>query len=154
VAADCVTNTCTAQRCVTSDIPLPTTGWIASASQTEAKATSVPASALDGNASTHWTNGTPQMQGMWFLVDMLKPQTFFTVTVTETSAPSDFSKSMKISGSLDGTTFTMLRTNIAGANSLKIPFADPQTARYLKLELLATAVTTSWWRIDELQVLQ
>jgi len=79
VAADCVTNTCTNQRCVTSDIPLQTTSWIASASQTENKASSVPASALDGNLNTHWTNGTSQTAGVWFLVDMLKPQTFFSV---------------------------------------------------------------------------
>jgi hypothetical protein len=74
--------------------------------------------------------------------------------VIDTSAPGDFGRSMKVSGSLDGSTFTQLRTNIAGANSLKIPFTDPQTARYLKLELLSSGGTTSWWRIDELQVLQ
>jgi hypothetical protein len=153
VPADCVTNTCTGQHCVTSDVPLPTTGWIATASSTEPKASSVPASALDGNLSTHWTNGTPQMPGQWFLIDMLKPQTFFSVAVTETSSPSDFGKSMRLSSSLDGSTFTELRTNIAGADTLKIPFADAQTARYLKLELLVSG-GTSWWRIDELQVLQ
>jgi hypothetical protein len=155
VAADCVTKTCTGQRCVTSDIPLPTTGWIPTASATEAKASSVPSSAIDGNLNTHWTSGTGQMPGMWFMLDMLKPQTFFSIAVIDTSQPTDYGASMRVSTSLDGTTFTVLRTDIAGSTSLKIPFADAQTARYLKLEVLSSPGGGGlWWRIDELQVLQ
>ena len=60
---------------------------------------------------------------------------------------------MRLSASMDGSQFAVLRTNIAGEPDLKITFQTQQHARYLKLELLDSAGGI-WWRIDDLFVLQ
>ena len=84
---------------------------------------------------------------------MGKPQVFFSITVTCLTHTSDFGESMELSGSLDGQTFTVLRTPIPGQTSLTTSFVDPQYARYLKLKLLQDS-SGLWWRIDDLTVLQ
>ncbi len=152
--ADCATGNCTGLHCVpvATGAPLLATGWLGTASHTYAPETP-PRYALDGDPGTHWTNGAPQVPGMWFLVDMIKPQVFFSITLTSNSQPTDYAKTLRLSGSADGVTFTELRTGIAGDQSLKISFIDPQYARYLKLELLE-ATNGFWWRIDDLIVLQ
>ena len=65
----------------------------------------------------------------------------------------DYGKTFQLSGSLDGNTFSELRTNIVGENSLKITFTDPQYWRYIKIET-TDSTGFNWWRIDELAVLQ
>jgi hypothetical protein len=155
VAKDCASGKCSNQHCVPtapSNTPLPTRGWIATASSTENSST-VAGFALDGDPTTWWTNGTGQLPGGWFEVDMGKPQVFFSITVTCLTHTSDFGESMELSGSLDGQTFTVLRTPIPGQTSVTISFVDPQYARYLKLKLLQSS-NGLWWRIDDLTVLQ
>ena len=90
---------------------------------------------------------------MWFQWDMAKQQAFFSVNVTANSNTTDYGRSLRLSGSTDGTTFTELRTNIVGQPVLNIVFTSPQVARYLKLELL-TGTSYEWWRIDDLTVAQ
>jgi hypothetical protein len=152
--ADCATGNCTNLHCVpvATGAPLLGTSWAGTASNT-VSSDHPPNDALDGDPGTYWTNGAPQVPGMWFQVDMLKPQVFFSITVTALSQPTDYGKTLRLSASTDGQTFTELRTGIAGAPSLNITFNDPQYARYLKLELLE-ATGGFWWRIDDLTVLQ
>lgn len=90
---------------------------------------------------------------MWFQWDMTKPQAFFSVHVTANSNATDYGRNLRLSGSMDGTTFTELRTNIVGQPVLNIVFAGLQVARYLKLELLSSTAGL-WWRIDDLTVAQ
>jgi len=90
---------------------------------------------------------------MWFKWDMTKPQAFFSITVTANSNSTDYARNLRLSGSMDGTTFTELRTDIVGQPVLKIVFADAQIARYLKLELLSSTGYL-WWRIDDITVAQ
>ena len=154
-ANDCASGKCFNTHCVpksATGTPILMTGWVASASLTYSSDTA-PKYAVDGDPNTHWTNGMPQVPGMWFQWDMLKPQVFFSVTVTSTSVSSDYGKTLRLSGSTDGTTFTELRTGVAGENMLKITFTDPQYARYLKLETL-DSTGNLWWRIDDVAVTQ
>lgn len=154
-AADCASKRCFNAHCAPTaptNMPLASTDWIGSASNTYQSDTA-PRFALDGNAGTHWTNGGAQVPGMWFAVDMVKPQIFFSVTVTTNSQPTDYGKTLRLSGSLDGVIYTQLRTGIAGEQDLKISFSDPQYARYLKLELVEVRPGL-WWCIDDLRVLQ
>jgi hypothetical protein len=141
-------------RCVPASATgtaLPMTAWVASASQNYPD--NPPGLGIDGSLSTLWTNGTPQMPGMWFQWDMTKPQAFFSITVTANSNTTDYARNVRLSGSMDGVTFTELRTDIVGQPVLKIVFADPQIARYLKLELLSSTGYL-WWRIDDITVAQ
>lgn len=152
--SDCASGACTNTRCVptaATGTALPMTGWVPSASQTLTG--NPPGLAIDGNLSTHWTGGAIQAPGMWFQWDMTKPQAFFSVNVTANSNSTDYARNLRLSGSMDGTTFTELRTNIVGQTVLNIVFADPQIARYLKLELLSST-SSLWWRIDDLTVAQ
>jgi hypothetical protein len=89
---------------------------------------------------------------MWFLVDMLAPQVFFSVELRAAPMSVDFPLLLRVSASVDGTTFTELRTQITGAADLKVPFATVQYARYLKLEALQAG--TMWWSIADLYVRQ
>ncbi|HEY1533919.1 MAG TPA: discoidin domain-containing protein [Polyangiaceae bacterium] len=153
--ADCATRVCTNLHCVPaapSSMPLSTVGWLATASESEDNV-NVPNNVLDGNLNTFWTTGAEAVAGIWFEVDMVTPRVFFTVAVTETSVCCDYGKTFRLSGSLDGNTFTELRTNIVGENLLKITFTDPQYWRYVKIETL-DSTGFNWWRIDELAVLQ
>ena len=152
---DCGSGKCFNLHCVPkspTNTPLPSTSWNATASHTYS--TETPARlGIDGDPNTRWTNGAPQTPGMWFLVDMGKPQVFFSITMTSDSQPSDYAKTLRLLGSSDGQTFTELRTGISGEQDLKVTFSDAQYARYLKVELLA-ATNGLWWRIDDLRVLQ
>ena len=124
-----------------------------SSSQASAASSSKFTIVFDGDLTTDWNNGLPQVPGMWFQWDMLKPQVFYGVTVSCVSTSTDYGRTLRLSGSLDGTTFSELRTNIAGENVLKITFTDPQYARYLKVETL-TSTNGLFWRIDEISVTQ
>ncbi len=152
---DCGSGRCYNSHCApqsSSSAPLSPTGWVATASQTFD--TTTPARfGIDGDPNTHWTTGTPQVAGMWFLVDMTKPQMFFSITMTSDSQPTDYVKSLKVSSSLDGQSFTQLRTGITGEKDLVVTFGDPQYARFLKFETLDSDGGL-WWRIDDLRVRQ
>ena len=89
---------------------------------------------------------------MWFQWDMAKAQAFFSITITANSNTTDYARNLRLTGSMDGITFTELRTNIVGQTVLKIAFTEPQVERYLKLELLSG--TYLWWRIDDISVAQ
>ena len=154
VATDCTSGTCLNQHCVPSaptNTPIPMTGWVASASPTDSMHT--PDFALDGDPMTYWSNGTPQLPGMWFMVDMMKPQVFFSIKVISVSTSQDYAKQMTLTASNDGQTFTELRTGILGENVLTISFVDPQYWRYIKLGL-TDSTNGLFWRIDDLQLLQ
>ena len=83
---------------------------------------------------------------------MLEPQVFYSVELQCFSAP-DFGRAMRLSTSLDGQTFSEVRSNIVGEQDLKITLPGPQYARYFRVELLESA-GAGWWRIDDLFVLQ
>jgi hypothetical protein len=150
---DCASGACFDQHCVPKSPTgksITSSDWVASASNTYSSEVA-PRLALDGDPNTFWTGGE-QVPGMWFQVDMIKPQVFYAIEVRCLSVP-DFGKRLRLSASLDGNTFVELRTNIVGESALKIAFFKPQYARYLKLELLESA-GGGWWRIDDLVVRQ
>lgn len=148
-ANDCSSSACSSGHCVATGNAIARTAWFASASASISPST--PQQALDSDPNTWWTAGA-QVPGMWFEVDMGKPQAFYTVEV-RTLSESDFGRKMRLSASIDGILFVELRSNIAGEEDLKIAFETQQHARYLKLELLDSAGGL-WWRIDDLLVLQ
>ena len=154
VAADCQSGACADKRCVPmnpSGAALPVAGWHASASASFNQ-TTFPDRALDGDQGTHWTSGVGQNQGMWFEVDMLKAQPFFTIELI-CSSNDDYPRSIRALTSEDGQTFTAVTGTIAGSKALRFDFPTARIARYLKLELQQDTGGL-WWRIDELRVLQ
>jgi hypothetical protein len=150
MASDCSSGTCFEGHCVPKTVTgevLNRETWDATASDTYAGTSTD--NALDGDPMSVWSSGTPQYPGMWFLVDMREPQVFFGIELMVAPTSVDFGALLRVSSSVDGTTFTELRTDVKGANELKIHFPTARYARYLKLEALETG---HWWRIDELTV--
>jgi hypothetical protein len=148
-ASDCISGACSSGNCVPTGKPIASTAWVASASAVISPTTAL--QALDGDPNTCWTGGA-QIPGMWFEIDMVKPQAFYGIEVRTLSVP-DFGRTMRLSASLDGIQFVVLDTNIVGEPDLKIAFPTQQHARFIKLELLDSAGGL-WWRIDDLYVLQ
>jgi hypothetical protein len=152
--ADCQNGVCADQRCVpesATGAALPTSGWIASASVTENQ-NAVPRKAIDGDAATHWASGTSQVPGMWYQVDMLQPRAFFAIELT-CLTNDDYPRSLRVLLSDDGQNFTAATGTLAGEKVFRIDFAPARIARHIKLELQQNTGGT-WWRIDELRVLQ
>jgi hypothetical protein len=153
VDADCASGKCAAERCVlgtATGAALPTSGWIASASNTFMN--SVPARAIDGAMNTMWESGAGQVPNMWFQVDMLEPKSFFALELLCTSN-GDYPRSLRVLVSEDGQTFTPITGTVPGEKSKRFDFATAQLARHIKLELQQDTGGL-WWRIDELSVLQ
>jgi hypothetical protein len=131
-------------------VALSEADWETSASHTYSAKT-MAAFAVDDQLDTCWASGTPQVPGMWFLLDLGKPQFFYDVELVTTDASDDYARKLRLSASVDGEHFSELRSHIDGSQVLKIAFEQAQYARYLRLELLAPSGGL-WWRIDELDV--
>jgi hypothetical protein len=154
VDADCASGACGDGRCVPpsfSNQALPTAGWLASASHIFSGDTP-PQKAIDGDGGTHWTNGTGQLPGMWFQIDMREERPFFRVDMICTSN-DDWPRSVRVLISADGQTFTPITGSVAGENSLHLDFGKARIARYIRFETQQDGANM-WWRIDELRVLQ
>jgi F5/8 type C domain len=155
VDADCQSSSCgDDQRCVPKSATgnaLQRSGWLLSASATFNQDTPLQ-KAIDGDPGTHWTSGTGQVPGMWFLIDLRKPTAFFDVELICTSN-GDYPRSIRALVSDDGQTFTPITGTVAGEQSLRLNFATARIARFIKLEL-EQDTGGLWWRIDELWVKQ
>jgi hypothetical protein len=127
---------------------LPRTGWIASASST--CGSDVPARALDGNTTTRWSSGVPQVNGQWFQVDMLTPQTFTQVSVDTSGSSSDYPRGFQIYVSNDGSTWGQPVASGVGTSAIVKATFPFQVARYLRV--VQTGSASSWWSIHELNV--
>jgi hypothetical protein len=154
VDADCQSGSCGDGRCLPaspSGQALPMTGWVPTASAAFSD-TSQPARAIDGNLGTSWESGKSQVPGMWFQIDMRSSKAVFAIEMT-CSSNNDYARSVRALVSEDGQTYSPATSTVAGAKSLRLDFGRARVARYVKLELEQDTGGT-WWRIDELRVLQ
>lgn len=153
--ADCDSGACSDKRCVpksASGQALSMTGWLPSASASFNADTS-PDKALDGNAGTHWTSGVSQLPGMWYQIDMRETRPFFALDLLCTSN-DDYPRSLRVQVSEDGQTFTAVTPTLAGTKTLHLDLGGKaRVGRYIKIELEQDTGGT-WWRIDDLRVLQ
>jgi len=153
-ADDCESGTCNDHECAPqapTGVLIDSTGWTASASDTYVE--TVPGNALDNDPESSWASGASQIPGMWFLVDMAEPRTFFTIRIQTAADTFDYARRLRVTASLDGADFSQLCTDVTGESELQITFPSVQYARYLKLELLEDS-GGQWWQIHDFQVLQ
>ena len=152
-AADCESETCEDELCLPSAAngqPLSPAGWVATASHTFGN--SSPQNAIDGVQGTDWTTGATQVPGMWFQIDMLVPQVFFSLEIDCTNTRDDSAAALDVAFSNDGTFTDVARANIPGEDEMVITFPSAQVARYIKISLAQG--TDHWWRMDEIRVKQ
>jgi hypothetical protein len=125
--------------------PLPQTGWVATASSTEAGGS--PANALDWNTGTRWSTGASQANGQWFQVDMGASQVFDEISFqTLSTGKFDYPRGYQIQVSPDGTSWTTVKTGQGFGWKQTIGF-DPQYARYVRVT--QTGAAQEWWSIAE-----
>ena len=107
--------------------------------------------AIDGDMSTRWSTGTPQVDGQWFQVDMQVPQTFDQIELNTSSSPGDYPRGYKVEVSNDGVNWGSSVTNGNGSGSVvKINFPT-QTARFIRVTQTGS-VPGLWWSIHEFNV--
>ena len=133
--------------------PLEMVGWKATAN---ARAEDAP-KALGGGPGAHWGTGAAQTPGQSFTVDMGRPRTFTSASLT--SPASDYPRGLEVSVSGDGLHWSKPLARgegqEAGPDRARIGIAalafPPTTARYLRLVQTGTS-HDHWWSIDSLQV--
>jgi hypothetical protein len=152
-AADCASGVCQSKVCLPAkkDAPLDQTNWVASASDTFGS--SSPDYLIDGSASNRWTSGKSQYAKMWIMLDMAKPQYFFTMTLDTKEWPGDAGAAYNIYYSMDTNFSATPSRTFSSSKSLQVIGSDTVIlARSIKIEL--TAPGSEWWSVGELSVTQ
>jgi hypothetical protein len=126
-------------------VALSRAGWLVTASAPNARR------AIDGDPSTRWTTGAPQVStGQFFTIDMQSFQTFQELTLDATANNGDFPRGYQVSVSDDGSNWgTPIAVGVGAGPLVKIDF-EPLTARYI--QILQTGSASNWWSIQELNV--
>jgi hypothetical protein len=150
--SDCASGLCVSTQCVpvapTGSL-LVRTGWTAQASANYPEA--VASQVLD-SVGYRWSSGADQVDGMWFEVDMGKPQAFFSVQFFTNQAPTDFPAKYDLYVSSDGKYGAPAQSGLFGDVVSKARFDTAQLARFVKIVLRQNK--SKWWSMDELQVLE
>ncbi|MDR1682392.1 MAG: discoidin domain-containing protein [Candidatus Symbiothrix sp.] len=126
-----------------AEVFIPRTGWIATASTSNADAQK----SLDGDPNTRWSSlSERQKPGQWFMVDMIENQ-IFTGIYLDAGTTTYRPVSVKVSVSTDGEKWTQ----VASGNNFTQATFDKQVARYVRVE--QTGSSSSAWRITEFYVM-
>jgi RHS repeat-associated protein len=129
-------------------VALSRTGWLASASSSSGS--DIPVKALDGDLSSRWSTGTDQVNGQYFQVDMVSPQTFVQISLDSAGNSNDYPRSVQVFASTDGSTWGAPIATGSGTASLVTISVPKTTARFLKI--VQTGSGSNWWSIAELNV--
>jgi hypothetical protein len=130
-------------------VTYPRTGWIITASATGGA--DVPANTIDGVAGSRWTSGAPQANGQWLQIDMGVAQSFAQVIMDSTASAADYARGYQVFASNDGATWgTAIATGTGTGPVITVSFAA-RTNRYIRI--VQTGTSTSWWSINEIDVL-
>lgn len=127
---------------------LDSLGWIATAS--DSFPDEDPTSVLDGQPGSRWTTGKSQYSGMWFQIDMRKPQFFYEIDIVGNESPSEVPLRLDVYTSLDGAFGDPVARGVLGSEVINVVFAEPQYARYIRLVLTQDA--GKWWSINSITV--
>ncbi len=127
---------------------LPRTGWVASASVSDAD---VASNAIDGNENTRFSTGAAQAAGQWFEVNMQAAATFSEVTIDAGPSTGDYPRGYTVSVSNDGASWTQVAAGTGTAQLITVTF-PPQTAQYIQITQTQSGATANWWSIAELNV--
>ena len=134
--------------------PCQRSNWKATASESSVSTTTPtlntpPLQAIDGNTTTRWSSGEPQVGGEWFLIDLGAVAPHLTQIALDTSGhPMDYPVSYKLEASNDGASYAFVASG-SGSSVTTIKFSD-KSARYLKIT--QTSASASWWSIHELSI--
>lgn len=127
------------------EIVASTTGWTATASseQTTGESTGLASAVIDGNLNTIWHSryspGPTTSYPHWLAVDMLKSTYVTKVAIAPRQNNANGFKKFNLEGSLDGTTWVTLGSNLtfdpANKSYQQYPIT-PQNLRFMKITML------------------
>ena len=123
-------------------------GWTATATDVSPWG-DVPGNMLDNNASTRYSSGTGQYDGLSFTVDMGQTDTFDKIVIDSGSGSNDYARSSDVFVSTDGTNWTKV-TSVTGSGPVQEITFSSQTARYIKV--VVTGSEDYWWSVAEFDV--
>jgi hypothetical protein len=125
------------------------TGWVASASNTNAG--DVPGSALDGNAATRYSDGVAQSNATThtYTVDMLSAQTFSQITL---DSGTDYARNFQVFASNDQANWGTAVASGSSTSALTTITFPQVSARYIQVRQTTAAGVGSWWSIYEFNV--
>jgi hypothetical protein len=106
-----------------------------------------PSNAFDGDITTRWTTGAPQVGTEVFKLDLGSVACISQVLVT--TAGSEYASAYRIALSVDDVTHAV-QARGTGQNLLQVTFA-PHLARYIRIEQTGTT-TLNPWSINEIAI--
>ncbi|MBW9111955.1 discoidin domain-containing protein [Microbacterium trichothecenolyticum] len=132
----------------TTGDPVSRSGWTATASHTAGAFTAT--QAIDGQSTTRWSSGANQTAGQSLTVDLGASRTFDQVSLNQMELSGDFPAGYEVRVSTNGSTWSSPVATGAGTPSITNIAFSPQTARYVRVSLTASA--SRWWSVGELSV--
>jgi fibronectin type 3 domain-containing protein len=124
---------------------LSTTGWVASASSSNAP--DPPANAIDGNINSRWSTGANQVPGQWFQVDMGTTNILSALVLDCGASTGDYPRAYQLYLSKDGSNWGPPVATGTGAVVTTITFAA-HAARNIRVTQTGSA-SANWWSIAE-----
>jgi hypothetical protein len=117
--------------------------WKVSASVSSGNATL----AIDGNATTRWNTGGPQLSGQWFTIDFGKPEKIEQIILDVAKSPSDSPQKYQLFVSDNGTDWYGPGVSGSGADVMTVVSFPSTTVQYVRI--IQTGSKGSWWSIHE-----
>ena len=107
--------------------------------------------AVNGNINSRWDTGTPQVPGMWFQIDLLKPTKLSGLRLNAARSSRDYPRGWKVQTSDDGKTWSTPIAEGKGDKPItEIKFPVTST-RHLKITQTGS-VKGLFWSIHDLQI--
>lgn len=124
------------------------TGWVASASSTEAGGNA--ANAIDGSQSTRWSSGAAQASGQWFKVDFGGQRAFDEISINAGTSNGDYPGTFDVEVSNDNTTWSVIKSGVGSSQYVVLHVPDQLTVRYIRVKV--TSSKGNWFSIHDFNV--
>ncbi|MGB0578115.1 MAG: DUF7133 domain-containing protein [Limisphaerales bacterium] len=106
---------------------------------------------VDGNIKSRWDTGTPQVPGMWFQIDLLKPTQISGLRLNAARSSRDYPRGWKVQTSADGKTWSQPIAEGKGDNPITEISFSLTTTRHLRITQTGS-VKGLFWSIHDLQI--
>ena len=107
--------------------------------------------AVDGDAGSRWTTGTPQQPGMWLRIELPEAAEVTAIGLDTTQSGGDFPERYEVYASADGVTWGTAIATGAGSKKDPVIRLPVTTTRFLKV-VQTGKKDGLWWSVHELRL--
>lgn len=108
--------------------------------------------AVDGNPSSRWDTGSPQVPGMWFTIELPEPALVASLELNTKGSDMDYPRGYMVQTSTDGQSWSDNVAEGRGDNPITIiELSLPEPTRFLKITQTGR-VGNKYWSIHELSL--